>query len=256
MSASKVLFSVLILFLLPLQLSAQQAQFDQANVFLIDGEYHQALDIYKSMADEGHNSGALWQNMGIAYSNIDSLGAAKYYFLKAKNFPETREKAEQSLNYVEERFTRRSAVLPKLPWDRFFEFLSENIGLRNLYLTGFLFLNIAAGLLIAAWFYRHRESVFKKSSAAGLLLSVFIFSCAVYLNYTENRFGTGVIIDRQVTVFENPDEDSEPLANAFEGYEVRVDLAAGDGETNSEWKFVRLQNGISGWLSSESILYY
>ena len=254
MSALKVLAATLTIFLIPFQLFAQQAQFDEATTLLTDGEYHQALALYKSIANEGHNSGALWQNMGIAYSNIDSLGAAKFYFLKAKNFPETRAIAEQSLTFVEERFTRRSAVLPKLPWDRFFELLSNNIGVRNLYLSGFLFLNIAAGLLIGAWFYRHRESIFKQLSAVGLMISVLIFCCAIYLNYTHNRFGTGVVIDRQITVFENPDEESAPLGNAFEGYLVRVDLTASDDEEG--WKYVRLQNGINGWLSSDSILYY
>lgn len=234
-------------------MQAQQAQFDEATSLLSDAQYREALAMYKTIAGQGHNSGALWQNMGIAYSRLDSLGAAKFYFLKAKNFPETREQAEQSLLYVEERFTRRSAVLPKLPWDRFLDMLSDNIGLRNLYLAGFLFLNAAAGFLIGGWFHRQREKIFIYISAASLILAAVIFTCAIWLNYTQNRFSTGVVTDRQVTVFENPNEGSAPVGNAFEGYEVQVDFVS-SGQYDG-WKYIRLQNGMYGWLPSESILY-
>ena len=104
---------------------AQQAAFDRATTLLEDQEYMDAIKQYKQIHDEGHVSGALWLNMGVAYTQLDSLGKAKFYLLRAAEFSETEELASQSLEVIENRFSRRSAVLPMLPWDRFFNFLAS-----------------------------------------------------------------------------------------------------------------------------------
>lgn len=104
----------LLLLLIPAALYSQQARFDEATFLLEQNEYRKALDIYKTIADDGFESGGLWLNMGIAYTALDSLGLAKYYFLQAELSEETEAEASEALTYVNERFERRSAVLPQV----------------------------------------------------------------------------------------------------------------------------------------------
>lgn len=254
MKKAPLLFALIALLFLPVLVLGQQARFDEATQNLTTGEYRQALQVYESIAEEGFQSGALWLNMGVAYSHLDSLGKAKFYMLRAKQFPETKRMAEESLVYVEERLNRRSAVLPPLPWVRFFEALDELFGLRNLFLAGFLFLNMAAACWIGSWFHRGREKPLRYAGITTLGVSAFFFVSAIYVQYHTERYGTGVVIERQSQVFERPDHDASPVSMAYEGYELRVDHHTGSEEPG--WHFVRLQNGSTGWIEEGHTLVF
>lgn len=232
-------------------LFAQQNRFDEATDLLEESQYRKALEIYQEIENEGHESGALWLNMGIIHSRLDSPGMAKYYFLRSASYPETEKMAEESLNYLDSRFSRRSAVLPKLPWESFFEGLNHSLGVRGLFMFGLFFLNLAAALLIASWFYKKQKSFFKYSAVAFFTLSVLFLISGGYVDYLNNRFGTGVMVQERTHVYENPDTESNSVSTAFEGYTVKVDHHK-SSDTNG-WNYVRLENGLYGWIDSETI---
>ncbi len=240
----------LFLFSIP-SLSAQQSSFDSANTLLEENEYADAIQIYQSIADEGYESGALWLNMGIAYSQIDSLGVAKYYLLKAKQFEETSDLADDALLYVNDRFSRQSAVLPALPWDQFFQFLSDTFGLNAIVITALLFFYCAVGLLIWSWFRVDLKNVLLKGSnlSFSLMALLFLFSSIIY--YQNSRYSTAVMVDRQSVVYERPNESTSVITTAYEGYTMRVDLKA--GADNPEWNYVRLENGMYGWVKKDGL---
>jgi hypothetical protein len=232
-------------------LMAQQSRFDEATFLLEKQEYREALNLYKTIADDGNISGALWLNMGIIYARLDSLGMSKYYLLQAEKYPETRELAEEALSYVNERFSRRSAVLPPLPWDRFFNYLSESVGITWLFALAFFFLYSGVAFLITSWFTRSYKKPLNYSASGLLVISVLIFASAFYVHYLDNRFGTGVLIDRQSTVYEAPDAESVEVSTAYEGYTMRVDFKR-SSETDN-WSYVRLENGRYGWVDTDAL---
>lgn len=236
---------------LPALLIAQQSRFDEATYLLEENQFRQALEIYQELENEGHKSGALWLNMGIIYYQLDAPGMAKYYFLRSTTYPETEQMAQESVNYLDSRFSRRSAVLPNLPWETFFEFLNNSFGIRGLFMAGFFFLNISAGLLIATWFYKNRESFFRYSASGLLALSIFFLITGAYVDYLNNRFGTGVMVQERTQVHENPDPESVTVSTAFEGYKLRVDHHK-SSETE-DWHYIRLENGLYGWIDTETI---
>lgn len=232
-------------------LTAQQSRFDSANALLQESEYADAIQLYHAIADDGYKSGALWLNLGIAYTQMDSLGVAKFYLLKAKQFRETSELAEDALLYVNERFSRRSAILPPLPWNQFIDFLSATFGINTIVITALLFLYVGIGLLIWSWFRVDLKKALRNGSyiSFGLITLLFLFSWIIY--YQENRFSTAVMIDRQSVVYEKPNESSSVITTAFEGYTMRIDFKK--GADYPEWKYVRLENGMYGWVKSEGL---
>lgn len=240
----------LFLFTIP-SLSAQQSSFDSANTLLEESEYADAIRIYQSIADDGYESGALWLNMGIAYSQIDSLGVAKYYLLKAKQFEETADLADDALLYVNDRFSRQSAVLPALPWNQFFQFLSETFGLNAIVIAALLLFYCAVGLLIWSWFRADIKIVLQKGSylSFGLMTLLFLFSWIIY--YQNSRYSTAVMVDRQSVVYERPNESSSVITTAYEGYTMRVDFKT--GADTPEWNYVRLENGMYGWVKEDGL---
>lgn len=252
MSIRVIILFVICWFFMVSGLFAQQSRFDEANSLLGENQYRGAIELYKSIAEDGYVSGALWLNMGIAYSQIDSLGVAKYYLLKAEKYSETKEFARESLEVVNDRFSRRSAVLPPLPWDQFFQALEEKYGVWAISLAALFLLYGGVALIIGSWFRKDFRKLLSKSGYGILILSALLFLVAIIINYQQNRYGTGVMVERQVNVHRLPGEQSSIISIAYEGYTMRVDFKESKVEEN--WKYVRLENGMYGWIKKESLM--
>ncbi|WP_069131112.1 SH3 domain-containing protein [Rhodohalobacter halophilus] len=232
-------------------LHAQQTAFNEATELLEQQEFRQAIDQYIEIEKEGHQSGALWYNMGIAYSQLDSLGMAKYYFLRSSNYKETKSDALQAVQTINERFSRRSAVLPPLPWERFFTFLDEQVGTSALHILGFVFLYSAVVLILISWYLKKNQNLYRYLMYACMGLALVHFASAFYITYLDNRYDTGVVTDRQSRVYQSPNSTSAEVSIAYEGYILRVDKH--QSESRDEWLYIRLENGMTGWIPSPSV---
>lgn len=229
-----------------------QAIFDRANEELNSGAYNQAISLYKNLEAQNMVSGALFLNMGISYQRIDSLGKAKYYFLKASQFEETEHKAEQALEFLETQFSRQSAVLPKLPWDRATDWLQHNIGATNLLMTGVILFNVGVLMFIVHWFIQWYPKFFRNGGITVTGIAVLIIALSFYTHYVNERYSTAVMVTQKVSVFENPREEASLVSRAFEGYTFTVDHYR--SENQPQWSYVRMSNGLYGWIPSSEIL--
>ncbi|NGP75235.1 SH3 domain-containing protein [Balneolaceae bacterium YR4-1] len=228
-----------------------QLIFDRGNDALVAGDYRQAVNAYSQIENQDIVSGALFLNMGISYVQMDSLGKAKYYFIKASRFEETEEEANRGLDYVEQRFSRQSAVLPKLPWDKAVDWLKLNLGASNLLGIGIILLNIGVLAFVSTWFWVPYEKITRRSglgaSAAGLLIVFLSF----YVQYVSQRYSDAVMVHRQTNVVEEPQEDAPVISQAYEGYTFTVDEFRSDEQEG--WSYVRMSNGLYGWIPNNEI---
>jgi len=229
-----------------------QAVFDNANDKLEAGNYQQAIVLYKNLEAQNTVSGALFLNLGICYQRLDSLGMAKYYFLKASHFDETQAQAKKALDYVENQFSRQSAVLPKLPWDIATDWLRYNIGATNLLILGIIILNLGILLFITHWFVDWFPKYLRMSAYILIGLAVVIIGSGFYTRYIEQRYSTAVMVTQKVSVWEKPQSKSSLVSQAFEGYTFTVDKYKSNN--HSGWAYVRMSNGLYGWIPSDQIM--
>lgn len=225
-----------------------QIMFDQANTLLEENDFMGALDSYRNIVEIGEVSGPLFLNMGIAAMEIDSMGLAKYYFLKAQRFSVTEEKASEALDYVSSQFSRQSAILPKLPWDRAVDRLKVEVGATFIFILGFGMISISVIVIILSWF--NKVSIPRKNTVIGIAtaLSIFIVSLAFYVDYVDQRYKEGVIIDKEIPVRSAPNENADLVSIAYEGYSITVD--AFSSEKAAGWYYIRLGNGQFGWVKT------
>lgn len=247
---------ILFLGLLPAAATGQQAAFDRANTLLEEQEYMEAINRYKDIHEEGYVSGALWLNIGVAYAQLDSLGKAKYYMLRASEFSETESLAKRSLDVIENRFSRRSAVLPMLPWDRFFNLLDNLLGSTGLMVFGLLFLNMTAALLLAAWFRPGMKKILNRLTVTSAVISILFIFFSVFLSLQDDWYNVGVTVEDQATVYDQPNTDSAVVSTAYEGYTMRVHVKETANDSEGNWVYVRLANGLYGWIDREAVLTY
>lgn len=232
--------------------SGGQLIFDRANDALEAGDYQQALQHYRSLENDDQISGALYLNMGISYVQIDSLGKAKYYFLKASRFDETEDQAGEGLEYVEQRFSRQSAVLPKLPWDKAVDWLKINVGDVTLLGIAVILLNLGVIAYVTTWFWPVFEKPMQLSGLTSAAIGFLILLLSFYVQYVDNRYSEAVMVHRQSNVLERPEEEATVVSQAYEGYSFTVDEY--QSREYPGWSYVRMSNGLYGWIPENQIM--
>ncbi|MTI86855.1 MAG: SH3 domain-containing protein [Balneolaceae bacterium] len=245
-----VFFLFGVMMTLPAQETAQ-ARFDRANTLFSQGDYTQAMDIYRQIKQSGEISGALFLNMGIAAVQTDSMGLAKYYFLKALAFEQTQPKAAEALEYVESQFSRQSATLPKLPWDRAVEWLNKEAGSSGTFLVGIIFVIGAVVMLCLQWFNILRIPVISWYRNGLLATGLAVLLTAFYADYVDYRYNEAILIQEQSQVMQKPANESNLVSLAYEGYKLTIDEWKSSHEDH--WYYIRLGNGQYGWVKSEGI---
>lgn len=244
-------FIILISAAQPLAQTGPQAAFDLANTELENGNYHTALQQYKSIEQNGYQSGALYLNMGIAATQIDSLGLAKYYLLKAAQFEQVRTEASRALEYVNSQFSRQSATLPKLPWDRAVDYLKSGPGAKGVFFTGIVFAFLALILLTGKWFSFIRFPKQAQVTTASAIIALLIVILAFYTDYVDRRYDQAILIEPESRVLERPAADAPLVSIAYEGYSLTLDHRESEGHEG--WYYVRLGNGQYGWIEAKGI---
>ena len=223
-----------------------QLMFDQANTLLEENNFMGALESYKKIEQIGEISGPLFLNMGIAAMEIDSLGLAKYYFLKAQGFSATKIQATEALEFVSSQFSRQSAMLPKLPWDRAVDTLKSGIGATSIFVIGFLMILVSIIVIILDWFKFIQIPRKFIIIATATSLSILTIILAFYIDYVDQRYKEGLIIAKEVPVTTQPIENADLVSIAYEGYSITVDIF--NSENTKGWYYIRLGNGQYGWI--------
>lgn len=233
--------------------NSAQLTFDQANDALEAGNIQQALEHYQELEKEKQISGPLYLNLAICYSQLDSLGKAKFYFLKSSRFEETESRAEEGLEYIETQFSRQSAVLPKLPWEKAVDWLRIDTGASNLLFFAIIMINLGTILFVTTWFFRlpFNKWIFKSGlsiAALGLIIVLLSF----YVNYVDQRYSEAVMVHQQSRIMEKPDAEAPVVNQAYEGYSFTVDHYKSREQPG--WSYVRMSNGVYGWIPDSDIL--
>lgn len=229
-----------------------QAVFDRANKLLQQGDIQQALTTYKTLENRNDVSGALFLNMGLSYVRIDSMGKAKYYFLKARQFEETKSQAGQALEYVESRFSRQSAVLPTLPWQQAINWIHDHIGATLLLACGILLLNFGVFLYIIPWFVNRPFSYASKIAISLAVIGGLVIALSFYIDYRSQRYQKAVMVTDEASVTEQPEPSATIVNEAFEGYMFTVDRSK--SREHRGWSYIRMSNGQYGWIPTKEIM--
>lgn len=228
-----------------------QMRFDVANQQLNDGLAVQAMETYRSIQNDGFESGGLYVNMAYVAIQLDSLGLAKYYFLKAAEFSGMEEEAEKGIRYVENRMRYRTAVLPKLPWDVAIEFHEKVIGAKTMLYVGLGLLNLAALIQLSIWFLGWFKPVKNWIAVAIALFALFHGGASFFISYHAERYDQAVQITKETKLYEAPSTDAALLSNAFEGYTYVIDHHKSENEPG--WWYVRMSNGTFGWILRDNL---
>ncbi len=229
-----------------------QLAFNKANEQYKQGHIRKALSSYRQLEQQNKISGALFVNMGMSYIRLDSLGKAEYYFLKARQFGETKKMAKKGINYVQKNLSHQSAVLPTLPWQRAFTWMKNNIGVIGLLVLGLILINVSVILYIMPWFVKRFNRIFVNIAIITTVVGVLAIFSSFYINYRTHRYHKAVMIVQKADVTQKPQSNAPVVNRAYNGYIFTVDQKKSGKQ--SGWKYIRMSNGQRGWIQSDKIM--
>lgn len=231
-----------------------QETFNEGARLLNETRYNEALAIFRQIEVSGWESGALYLNMGVAATRIDSLGLAKYYFTKAKRYEEVTMAADEGLNFVEWELGRRGARLPQLAWTRITTTLLFELNHISLIITGIIIFNIGAFFFAVHWLraYLSKTNRFIGISLMSIALILITFTIIVQMN--ARNFSQAVQLSRESQIRVLPSSDSEIIQTGYEGFLYIVDEK--QSIDSPGWLFVRMSNGARGWVEDQQLLKF
>jgi tetratricopeptide (TPR) repeat protein len=229
-----------------------QTLFNEGNYYLEQQSYLDAVRKYREITRLGYESGPLYLNLGISYTNLDSLGLAKYYFLKASGYSNTRKAAEEGLTHVDMVLGRARPGLPVLPIAEFYDRLYFDIGSYPFFLLAIVLFNVAAISLVISWYVTRYTTWLKTIAILLLLMALTALGAGLFVDHQTDRYTRAVLVYNDSVVREQPYIDAPVVASAHTGYTFTVDTYTSQGD--SAWIFVRLSNGLEGWIPEEGVL--
>lgn len=227
-----------------------QETYDRGVREVTNGNLEAGYKTLLSIHDQGFRSGYLYYNLAVTAYKMDSISVAKYYYLMSRSYAETYELSNQALTFVDSRFANKAPSLPPLPWEKFFDYIDRTLGLHLMFVLGVLGMNLFVLLhlttskrtTITWWNYLYKSVA---------VISLITLISAFYIDYRSDRYSEAVMITGQYALKEVPDSNARVLAQTYEGYQFTIDRQASKPEQG--WWYVRMSNGIYGWLPLGSI---
>ncbi|MGB4205946.1 MAG: tetratricopeptide repeat protein [Bacteroidales bacterium] len=222
---------------------------NEANEEYSNGYYDHALELYKSVIDQGFTSSDLYYNIGNTYFKLNRFPESILYYERALVLAPHDDNIRFNLELARKRTIDKIESIPELFYERWFKSLinintADGWGALGIILLFIAVVFAAIFLLSTRRWIRSFSFYF---SLILLILSIGSLSMA-YLQHnsrTSNR--DAIVFDPSVTVKSSPSENSIDLFVIHEGTKVRIYDIMGD------WYEVRIASGSQGWIKSSSV---
>ena len=219
--------------------------FSRGNDHYEKAEYGKAIDEYKKILDEGHESGPLYYNMAGAYFKSGDTGKAILNYERAKRFMPR--DADLITNYRFARTMMKGKAVPeKGIWARpFLRTYSGNFTVDELtWLSSGAYALIIILLFITVFLPRKNRYV----PAMAILFFVFVlFNSVVIWHNVDKMNTTAVTIVPEAGAFFGPFDSATKFFDLREGMDVTV-LKAKD-----DWYKIRRSDGKVGWVKKSDV---
>ena len=242
---NKLINTILLLLLSFVTVKAAPADsLQKANELYAANEYAKAIQLYENILGQGHESAALYFNLGNAYYKEGEIAKAILNYERAKLLAPNDEDIQFNLELSNQFVVDKIDPLPH----PFFVKWSSN--LINLFTTDqWAKISVAGFILMLilglTYLFSKTNTIRKLSFAfAIILLAVtiitFVFSAKQKSKLTSHNFA--VIFSPTVTVKASPSESGTDLFVVHEGLKVQL-----VDELNN-WLEIKLEDGNSGWV--------
>ena len=225
--------------------------FQQANDAYNNGSYEEAITLYNKIIFEGQHDSSIYFNLGNSHYKLNNVAESIYYFEKAKSFNLKDEDIEINLAFANNMTIDSIDPLPKSDLLKFREFL---FGLFSLNQYGFIIILFSwlTAIFFGLYLFNSKPSnkrFYFSFTILSILFLISSFSISSLKSSIEKEEIFGIIFDRKIEVWAEPNFRSENLFSLHEGTKVQL------MDSLQEWKKIKIANGAEGW-TKEAIIKF
>jgi tetratricopeptide (TPR) repeat protein len=216
------------------------ARFERANALYAEARYDEAIVVYRSIIDDGFESGNLYYNLGNCYFKKDLLGKAILYYERAKRLIPRDRDLIANHDYAVSQVKGHLSRAPKM-WlvrliGRFFSQFTVN-GVTMLVAITYLVVMVLLALRMVVRGGRGYINL-----AIGLVLLMGVVGIAELRAKTQEIGTAAVIVQETIEATFEPVPRAATHFTLYEGTCVRV------LSSQEDWSKIKRNDGKVGWV--------
>lgn len=237
-------------FLFSFGLFAQNnALFEQANTLYNEGKYGEAIDKYKTILDTKNHSAELYFNLGNAHYKLNNIAPSIYYYEKALQLAPNDEDIKNNLAFAQNMTIDAIDVVPEAGLSKILNNAANTMTFDAWAKVsiGFVFCFV---ILFLVYYFAY-SSLRKRLAFLGSLVSLTMVCITLLFAFhkfnLDKKNKPAIVFAKEILVKNAPNNRSEESFRLHEGTKVQI------LDTVDDWKKIKLQDGKTGWVSSEDI---
>ena len=223
--------------------------FQQANDAYNKGLYDEAITLYNQIILDGQHDSSIYFNLGNSHYKLNNVAESIFYFEKAKIFSSKDQDIEINLAFANNMTIDSIDPLPKSDLLKFREYLFDLFSLDQ-YAVIIISFTWLTAIFLGLFLFNLKPSskkIFFFFTILSMLFLILSFSISSLKLSIERDEIFGIIFDRQIDVWAEPNFRSENLFSLHEGTKVQL------MDSLQEWKKIKIANGAEGW-TKEAII--
>jgi len=223
--------------------------FEQANELYRGENYVEAIGIYEKIEASGLVSSELYYNLGNSYYKINKVAPSIYNLEKSLLINPQNKDAVNNLIFANRMTIDAIEELPKT----FFQNLESDV-IEQLSFNQWAYLVVGFSILMSLFFLFFYFSYIPTRKRAYFLVSIIsgVF-LVVTLFFTFKQHDTSISTIEAIVFDEKVSVKSAPLISGLEVFELHEGLKVWILDEVDVWKKIKLADGKTGWIQSDSL---
>jgi tetratricopeptide (TPR) repeat protein len=223
--------------------------FEQGNNHYANGQFQEAIDVYKKVLDANQESAAVYYNLANAHFKLNNVAPSIYYFEKAKQLAPADQEIKNNASFAEKMTIDAITPLPENTFKKWY-----NSVLTLLTTDGWAYATVifvALCTLLFLGYYLTASSTKKRALFVSSLVSLVLAVCSLLFAYSAfakiSKDNPAIVFAKESQVKGEPTLSSQEAFLLHEGTKVMV------LETVDNWKKILLVDGRTGWIPTTDI---
>ncbi|CAA0151516.1 tetratricopeptide repeat protein [Tenacibaculum maritimum] len=223
--------------------------FNNANILYKQGNYEEAIDLYKKIESQKEISSALYYNLGNCYYKLNKVAPTIYNYEKALQLDPLNEDALNNLAFAKRLTLDKIERLPKSFFQRFNKNYLQKLTYDQWAIFSVLF-SVLTSLLFFFFFFAQQPSK-KRLFFTTSMTSLLLLTITLAISYNQYNFfksnKEAIIYSEKVAIKNAPTLNSNDVFTLHEGTKVNV------LDSVDNWKKIKLADGKIGWITTNDL---
>ena len=222
--------------------------YEKANEVYKAGNYDSAKVLYSEIIQNGMVSSELFYNLGNTFYKKGNIPEAILFFERAHRLSPNDEDIKYNLEITNTYITDKITPLENVFFTKWWESITYAFSVTTWSVLFILLLFAAAALFTLFGVSNNR-----KVKQLGLLGGGFVLGASIVVILLTNSAFNKLNLNQAIVFSPTVNIKSEPGLSAMDQFVIHEGLKVEIIDTDGDWTRIRLSDGNSGWLQSQSI---